>query len=199
VFRTDSFEQVAAIPTGALPHGLWPSGDGTRVYVGLENADGAAAIDTLENKVLDTIAVGQAPQGVAYVPNAVPQGDGTQNLQPLGVAANVVQLTLAGKDSKPATQVTLFDQGLVQMVQAAVTGLPPKQPFVLALSDDPKGGGRLEPLAGFVTNPAGAAIVKARAQRRSAISSSLPARRRSWVSRCKCKRRNERRAASLPC
>jgi hypothetical protein len=40
-----------------------------------------------------------------------------------------------------------------------VTGLPPKQPFVLALADDPKGGGRLEPLAGFVTNPAGAAIV----------------------------------------
>src|SRR2546427_1538850 len=79
VFRTDSFEQVAAIPTGALPHGLWPSGDGTRVYVGLENADGAAAIDTLENKVLDTIAVGQAPQGVAYVPNAAPQGDGRQN------------------------------------------------------------------------------------------------------------------------
>src|SRR6516165_10019923 len=88
VFKTDTFEQVATIPTGALPHGLWPSGDGTRVYVGLENADGAAAIDTLENKVLDTIAVGQAPQRVAYVPNAVPQGDGTQNLQPLGVGAS---------------------------------------------------------------------------------------------------------------
>src|SRR6516164_3299550 len=73
--------------------------------------------------------------------------------------SKVVQLTLAGKDSRPATQVTLFDQGLVQMVQAAVTGLPPKQQFVLALADDPKGGGRLEPLAGFVTNPAGAAIV----------------------------------------
>ena len=116
-------------------------------------------IDTLENKVLDTITVGQAPQGVAYVPNAVPQGDGTQNLQPLGEGAKVVQLTLAGKDSKPATQVTLFDQGLVQVVQAAVTGLPPEQPFVLALSDDPKGAGRLEPLAGFMTNPAGAAIV----------------------------------------
>src|SRR6516165_6384627 len=62
-------------------------------------------------------------------------------------------------DFKPATQVSLFDQGLVQVVQAAVTGLPPKQPFVLALSDDPKGAGRLEPLAGFMTNPAGAAIV----------------------------------------
>src|SRR6516164_8568964 len=159
VFKTDTFEQVATIPTGALPHGLWPSGDGTRVYVGLENADRAAVIDTLENKVIDTIPIGQAPQGVAYVPNAVPQGAGMQNLQPLGAATQLVQLTLAGKDSKPATQVTLFDQGLVQVLQAAVTGLPPQQPFVLALSDDPKGAGRLEPLAGFMTNPAGAAIV----------------------------------------
>src|SRR5262249_14919915 len=107
VFKTDTFEQVATIPTGALPHGLWPSGDGTRVYVGLENADRAAVIDTLENKVIDTIPIGQAPQGVAYVPNAVPQGDGMQNLQPLGAATQLVQLTLAGKDSKPATQVTL--------------------------------------------------------------------------------------------
>jgi len=57
------------------------------------------------------------------------------------------------------TQVTLFDQGVVQILQAAVTGLPPKQPFVLALSDNPKGNGHLEPLAGFMTNPAGAAIV----------------------------------------
>jgi YVTN family beta-propeller protein len=159
VFKTDTFEQVAVIPTGALPHGIWPSGDGTRMYVGLENADAAAAIDTLENKVIATIALGQGPQGVAYVSNAVPQGDGMQNLQPLGAAAKSVQLTLAGQDAKPATQVTLFDQGIVQILQAAVTGLPPKQPFVLALSDDPKGTGRLEPLAGFMTNPAGAAIV----------------------------------------
>jgi YVTN family beta-propeller protein len=82
VFKTDTFELVATIPTGALPHGLWPSGDGTRVYVGLENADSAAVIDTLENKVIDTIAIGQAPQGVAYVPNAVPEGDGTPDCRP---------------------------------------------------------------------------------------------------------------------
>ena len=158
VFKTDTFEQVAMIPTGALPHGLWPSGDGTRMYVGLENADAAAAIDTLENKVVTMIPLGQAPQGVAYVPNAV-QGDGMQNLQPLGAAAKSVQLTLAGPDAKPVTQVTLFDQGIVQVLQAAVTGLPPKQSFVLALSDDPKGTGYLEALAGFMSNPAGAAIV----------------------------------------
>jgi DNA-binding beta-propeller fold protein YncE len=35
VFRTDNFAQVATIPVGKLPHGIWPSGDGTRVYVGL--------------------------------------------------------------------------------------------------------------------------------------------------------------------
>jgi YVTN family beta-propeller protein len=159
VFKTDTFEQVATIPTGVLPHGIWPSGDGTRMYIGLENADAAAAIDTLTNKVIATIPIGQAPQGVAYVPNAIPEGDGMQDLQPLGVAANSVRLELVGQDAKPATQVSLFDQGIVQVLQAAVTGLSPKQPYVLALSDDAKGTGHLEPLAGFTTNPAGAAIV----------------------------------------
>ena len=42
-----------------------------------------------------------------------------------------------------------------------MTGLPPKKPFVLALSTDPKGAGSVEPLAAFMTNPAGAAVVNA--------------------------------------
>ena len=73
VFRTDDFSKVATIPVGKLPHGIWPSGDGTRVYVGLENADGLAAIDTLTNKVIATVPIGQAPQAVVYVPDAVPE------------------------------------------------------------------------------------------------------------------------------
>jgi YVTN family beta-propeller protein len=68
VFRTDDFSQVATIPVGKLPHGIWPSGDGSRVYVGLENADAVIAIDTLTNKVIATSPVGQAPQAIAYVP-----------------------------------------------------------------------------------------------------------------------------------
>src|SRR5262249_46549116 len=64
VFRTDTFEQVATIPVGRLPHGIWGSGDGSRVYVGLENADQLAAIDTLTNKVIATIPIGQAAQAV---------------------------------------------------------------------------------------------------------------------------------------
>src|ERR1700729_3406891 len=42
VFRTDDFSQVTTIPVGRLPHGIWPSGDGSRIYVGLENADAMA-------------------------------------------------------------------------------------------------------------------------------------------------------------
>jgi len=159
VFRTDSFEQVATIETAALPHGLWPSGDGTRVYVGLENADAVAAIDTLENKVMATIPIGQAPQGVAYVPNAVPNGDDAANLQPLTAASGSAQLKLGPTAGKPATAVTLFNQGLVQVVQAAITGLEPGKPYTLAFATTASGDGPLQPLAGFTANPAGAAIV----------------------------------------
>jgi YVTN family beta-propeller protein len=164
VFRTENFEQVATISVGSLPHGIWPSGDGTRVYVGLENADALAAIDTLTNTVIATIPIGQAPQALVYVPNAVPDGAGTQNLQPLGIAGEAAHLALrrAGDSNGPAvTSVSLFEQGLSQVLQAAVTGLTPKQSYVLALANRPDGSGSLQPLAAFTTNPAGSAIVDA--------------------------------------
>jgi YVTN family beta-propeller protein len=181
VFRTDNFEQVAAIETGALPHGLWPSGDGTRIYVGLENADAAAAIDTLESKVITTIPVGQASQGVAYVPDAVPSGEGLDNLKPRGTAAQSTQLRLSPPGGKPMTQVTLFDQGLVQVLQGAVTGLEPKQPYALALATQPDGGGKLEAIASFMTNPAGAAIVNTVGSIRQVVEVSTPETRRYLV------------------
>src|SRR5262249_53135923 len=149
---------------GNLPHGVWPSGDGTRIYVGLENADALAAIDTSTNKVIANIPIGQAPQAIAYVPNAAPHPDDRQNLQDLGVAGRVAHLGLApksGKEDRPATSVSLFDQGLIQVLQASVTGLAPKQKYVLALAERADGGGAIEPLAAFMTNPAGSAIVNA--------------------------------------
>ena len=160
-FRTDTFERVAEIPVGDLPHGLWPSGDGTRLYVGLENGDAVIAIDTLENKVVASIPTGQAAQALVYVPDAVPTGDGTQNLEPSNTVGQAVHLALGPPGGRPATRVSLFDQGLTQILQAAVTGLDSKKPYVLALSADATGTGPLEPLAGFTTNPAGAAIVDA--------------------------------------
>jgi YVTN family beta-propeller protein len=165
VFRTSDFGQVATIPVGNLPHGIWPSGDGTRVYVGIENGDQMTAIDTLTNRVLGTSPIGQAPQAVVYVPEAVPSGPGTQGLQPLGIAGQATHISLATRANSTAaggkapTSVSLFDQGIVQIVQAAVTGLTPMQPYVLALSRRADGGGVLEPLSAFMTNPAGSAIV----------------------------------------
>ena len=188
VFRTDDFSKVATIPVGKLPHGIWPSGDGTRVYVGLENEDGLTAIDTLKNAVMATIPIGQAAQAVNYVPNAVPDGDGLQGLQPLGVAGEVAHLALVPPadaeprgEKPPPTSVSLFDQGLLQVLQASVTGLEPKRPYVLALSRTPDGGGALEPLAAFTTNPAGAAIVNALGPIRQVVHGEVDAQRRYLV------------------
>ena len=163
VFRTADFQQVATIPVGDLPHGIWPSGDGTRVYVGLENADQLVAIDTLTNRVIGMSPIGQGPQALLYVPEAAPDGAGP-NLQPLGLAGAAAHLRLAapGAPSGAApTSVALFDQGLTQVLEASVTGLTPKTAYVLALATQPDGSGPLAPLQRFTTNPAGAAIVNA--------------------------------------
>lgn len=182
VFRTDDFTKVTTIPVGKLPHGLWPSGDGARIYVGLENADALAVIDTATNKVVATVPIGQAPQALSYVPNAVPEGTGTQNLQPLGkggAAAHLVLGPIGGGED--LTSVALFDQGLLQVLQAAVTGLAPKQAHVLALARQADGSGPLEPLANFTTNPAGAAIVNAIGPIRQVVQTTSTTDRRYLV------------------
>ncbi|MBM9508095.1 YncE family protein [Actinacidiphila acididurans] len=78
--------------TGNAPHGLWPSGDWSRMYVGMEKSDSVDVIDTATNEVVDTLAVGQEPQALVYVPDAVPAGTtdattpglGTQGLHQQG-------------------------------------------------------------------------------------------------------------------
>jgi YVTN family beta-propeller protein len=175
---------VATIPVGDLPHGIWPSGDGTRIYVGLENADRLVAIDTLANKVIASDAIGQGPQALVYVSNAVPEGDGLQNLQPLNLAGMATHLALAPPGSNKGfapTSVSLFDQGLTQVLEAAVTGLKPKQAYVLALATDPRGRGPLQPLASFTTNPAGSAIVNAVGPIRQIVRSEAQSERRYLV------------------
>ncbi len=178
VFDTSNFNKVATIPVGNLPHGVWPSGDGTRIYVGLENADALMAIDTASNTVVATVPIGQAPQAIAYVPDAVPTGDGMDGLQPLGKAGSAAHLSLGDTGQ---TTVTLFDQGLTQVVQAAATRLQPKSPYVLALSSQADGTGPLEGLANFTTNPAGSAIVNAVGPIRQLVAADAADQRRYLV------------------
>lgn len=179
VFRTDSFAEVATIPVGRLPHGVWPSSDGRWIFVGLENDDALAKIDTATNRLIGKTPIGQAPQAIAYVADAVPEGGGRANLQPLGMAGQAVQLVL-GEAGRPLTSVALFDQGLIQILQASATGLAPRRAYQLVLAGSPDGTGAVEPIADFTTNPAGAAIVNASGPIRQVVRDGTAADRR-WL------------------
>src|SRR6266404_9187186 len=166
VFRRGAApELVATIPVGELPHGIWPSGDGSRVYVALENGEHCVAIDTMTNKVIANIPIGQTTQALVYVPNAVPSGSGTENLMPLGVAANTARLHLeAGGTALAEAQasVAVNSLGLLDLVQIAARGLAPQTSYQVYLAESNRPPfGKLEPLAVLKTNPDGAGIVQA--------------------------------------
>ena len=155
---------VATIPVGNLPHGIWPSGDGSRVYVALENGEMAEAIDTLSNKVIAEIPIGQTTQALVYVPNAVPTGDGTANLMPLGTAGETARLHLQAAGTalpKANASVAVNSLGLLDLIQIAAVGLAPSSQYQVYLADlEHAPFGRLEPLAILRTNPDGAGIVQ---------------------------------------
>jgi hypothetical protein len=166
VFRRGATpELIATIPVGSLPHGIWPSGDGSRVYVALENGEMAVAIDTLSNKVIANMPIGQTTQALVYVPNAVPNGPGTDNLSPLGEAGNTARLHLkAAGTALPDAQasVAVNSLGLLDLVQIAAEGLIPKSQYQVYLAEsDHAPFGKLEALAILKTNPDGAGIVQA--------------------------------------
>ena len=177
-------EFVATIPVGELPHGIWPSGDGSRVYVALENGEHCVAIDTVTNKVIANMPIGQTTQALVYVPNAVPSGSGTENLMPLGTAANTARLHLETDGTTlPEAQasVAVNSLGLLDLVQIAARGLAPKQSYQVYLAESNHSPfGKLEPLAVLKTNPDGAGIVQAigplRALAADRTNSSAPQR-----------------------
>jgi len=158
-------ELVATIPVGDLPHGIWPSGDGSRVYVAFENGGTAAAIDTITNKVIANIPIGQTTQALVYVPNAVPDGSGTENLSPLGESGNVARLHLeACGNTLPKAQasVAVNSLGLLDLVEIAAEGLTPTTQYQVYLAEFGHAPyGKLEPLAILKTNSDGAGIVQA--------------------------------------
>src|SRR5260370_20261070 len=120
---------VATIKTGDLPHGVWGSGDGSRVYVGLENGDSVQAIDTATNQVVATIPAGQLPQALVYVPNAVVSDEGRANLKPLGVAARALHLELTPPPratSAPHASVSINPFGPHPDLTIATPALPPR-------------------------------------------------------------------------
>jgi YVTN family beta-propeller protein len=157
-------ELVATIPVGELPHGLWQSGDGARIYVALENSVEAVAIDTLSNQVIARMPIGQTSQALVYVPNAVPEGPGTENLVPLGEAGNTARLRLeAAGTTLPEARATVAvnSLGLLDLIQIAAEGLKPKSQYQVYLADSDHEPYSVQPLAILKTNPDGAGIAQA--------------------------------------
>ena len=158
-------ELVATIPVGELPHGIWPSGDGSRVYVALENGEHCVAIDTVTNKVIANIPIGQTTQALVYVPNAVPSGPGTENLMPLGVAANTARLHLEAGWHRiarcPGICCSEFT-GSIGSCSNRSEGACSEESYQVYLAESNQSPfGKLEPLAVLKTNPDGAGIVQA--------------------------------------
>lgn len=128
-------ELITTIPVGELPHGIWPSGDSTRIYVGLENGDAVDVIDTLAQKRIGRVPVGYAPQALVYVPNAVPIGEGKDNLQPPTQMPTFNVGFKSLKGDKAVGHVTIWTLGEVDGLEVMIRGLMPNQEYGLYLVD----------------------------------------------------------------
>ncbi len=160
--REPPFEQVAAISTGALPHGIWGSPDGSRVYIGLENDAKVQAIDTATDQIVATIPIGQLPQALVYVPGAAAHAEdgGMANLVPLSALKESKAYELRSKDETQAgrASVTIISLGLIDQVQIAASGLVPGQEYTLSIVDAKATPSTREDLAKIKASPAGTAI-----------------------------------------
>jgi YVTN family beta-propeller protein len=138
--------------------------------------DAVVAIDTLANKIIATIPVGQQPQALVYVPQAVPDGDGTANLIPLGDAGKAAHLTLIppeGSGSSARATVSVNNLGPLDLLQAAVSGLKPGQKYTLWLVESRTAPfGQKEALVTFQANLAGAQVAQTIGPLRRALTSA---------------------------
>lgn len=93
--------------------------------------------------------VGQAPQALVYVSNAVPSGTGTAHLvprandEPVNIALNAAQREARGF-------VVARNLGLVDALEVFLFKLKPQTVYNVYMS------GQRSPIASFKTNPAGA-------------------------------------------
>jgi YVTN family beta-propeller protein len=161
-YRRGDLALVATIPVGACPHGVWSSGDGTKVYVGLQEGDGVDVIDALLNRRVTHIAIGQSPQALVYVPNAVPTGTGTEGLVSPATRrpARSIALVAPSRDGAGRATVWIRSLGPVDGVDVSVSGLAPSTTYTLFLRDERDQRSRMDwPLATVATDSSGAATL----------------------------------------
>ncbi|MBC7407493.1 MAG: YncE family protein [Arcicella sp.] len=157
-----SRQLVATIPVGLNPHGVWPSGDGSKLYIGLENGDAVDVIETKTNTKIKQIASGQAPQALVYAVKAVSSGDGMANLESyIPTMPLNFRLTPGGAPPVPgvgggATVRTI--EGIDELV-LSLKKLQPQTGYTLYLSDQKTAAINPEAVMAFTSDEKGSVDV----------------------------------------
>ena len=133
---TKNFIQTDTINVGALPHGLWTSADGKRMYVGLEYGDEVQAIDLVSLKVISTIKIGQSPQALVYADNAVvDHTKSLENLSPLNDSVSTQIISLNSINGNAAHgNLAVRPIGVTDLIEQIYTNLIPGKTYTLAFS-----------------------------------------------------------------
>ena len=159
-----SRQLLATIPVGPNPHGLWPNGDGSRLYVGLENGDALVSIDTKTNTKLTETGSGQAPQALLYVVKAGGGTPGTGNLEAFVPVAPVnIRLVPLGTQPVPGVGggATIRPVEDVDEMVLALKQLAASTTYTLYLSDAKTRLVAPEPVLAFKTDAEGKVEVNA--------------------------------------
>jgi hypothetical protein len=125
--------------------------------------------------VVATIPVGQLPQALVYVPNAVASDEGTANLKPLGLAEQALHLELTpppGVTSAAHSSVSINSLGPIDNLQIAATGLEPGRRYRVMLV----GGVEPQELVAFSAGIGGAAIAQTLGPLKRAVAPSQATR-----------------------
>ncbi|MDP9357076.1 MAG: cupredoxin domain-containing protein [Chloroflexota bacterium] len=146
-------ERVAEIKnSGSTPHGIWPSPDNTRVYVGLENADAVDVIDTDAMTVVATIKIGQSPQALVYVAGAAKTGGGGEPLsrQGLDLRIETLQVEVEGQAEAKA-KAFVRELPTTDMIEVTGRDLPPGAVYTVLVGND----GEAVPVGELAVTPKG--------------------------------------------
>jgi hypothetical protein len=119
-----------------------PLGSHDRVYTADQTSNTVSVYDPSGNRLVGVLRLGDVtPQNLSplYRGQLVPTGEGLDHLEPLaeaGLSAHLLMGTPGASAREAPTTVTLNNQGLIDLLQAAVTGLKPKTTYLLALVED---------------------------------------------------------------
>jgi DNA-binding beta-propeller fold protein YncE len=134
------FEQINTISVGGLPHGIWSSADGKRMYIGLEYGDMVQGINLETMTASNPVQIGQSPQALVYADNAVSDPNNHEGLVPLNdkTITQIVNLTGVGRVGSSIGRLAIRSIGLTDLIEQIFTGLKPNTSYTLGLTRSDK-------------------------------------------------------------